>query len=72
MDSQIMELCFSGGKRGIQLFEPQQEKTCLDFRPGPTQTVLYSHRRWPEAGNFGFRKNKYCAIYVLKTQTLIC
>ena len=24
--------------------------------PDPTQTGLYSHRRWLEAGNFGFRK----------------
>ena len=28
------------------LFEPRREKTALrDFRPGPTQTGLYSHRR---------------------------
>ena len=25
------------------------------FRSGPTQTRLYSYRRWPEAWNFGFR-----------------
>ena len=25
------------------------------FRPGPTQTGLYSHRRWLEASNFGCR-----------------
>ena len=25
------------------------------FRPGPTQTRLKSHRKWLEAGNFGFR-----------------
>ena len=32
------------------LFEPRSEKTGLrGFRPGPTQTGLYSHRRWPEA-----------------------
>ena len=37
--------------------EPVHEKTNnLGFRPGPTQTGLYSHRRWLEAGNFGFRK----------------
>ena len=37
-------------------FEPRCEKTGLQgFRPGPTQTGLYSHRRWPEAWNFGFR-----------------
>ena len=36
--------------------EPRCEKTGLrGFRPGPTQIGLYSHRRWLEAGNFGFR-----------------
>ena len=30
--------------------EPRSEKTGLrGFRPGLTQTGLYSHRRWPEA-----------------------
>ena len=39
------------------LNEPVHEKTNnLGFRPGPTQTSLYSHRRWLEAGNFEFRK----------------
>ena len=37
--------------------EPVREKTNnLGFRPGLTQTGLYSHRRWLEDGNFGFRK----------------
>ena len=37
--------------------EPRRQKTGLrGFRPGPTQTGLYSHRRWLEAWNFGFRK----------------
>ena len=32
------------------LNEPRSEKTGLrGFRPGPTQTSLYSHRRWLEA-----------------------
>ena len=32
------------------LFEPRSEKTGLrGFRPGPTQTMLYSHMRWLEA-----------------------
>ena len=32
------------------LYEPRCEKTGLrGFRPGPTQTRLYSHRRWLEA-----------------------
>ena len=35
---------------------PRCEKTGLrGFRPGPTQTSLYSYRRWLEASNFGFR-----------------
>ena len=38
-------------------FEPVHDKTSnLGFRPCPTQTGLYSHRRWLEAGNFGFIK----------------
>ena len=54
------------------LFEPRRQKTGLrGFRPGPTQTGLYSHRRWPEAWNFGFRKKRYCTIQVAKTKTLI-
>ena len=37
--------------------KPRCEKTGLrGFRPGPTQTGLYSHRRWFEACNFVFRK----------------
>ena len=32
------------------LFEPRCEKTGLrGFRPGPTQTGMYCHRRWLEA-----------------------
>ena len=34
-------------------FEPRQEKIYLrGFRPGRTQTGLYSHRRWIELCNF--------------------
>ena len=37
--------------------EPRCEKTGLrGFRPGPTQTRLYSYRRLLEALNFIFRK----------------
>ena len=33
-----------------QQYEPRSEKTGLrGFQPGPTQTGLYSHRRWLEA-----------------------
>ena len=52
LDRQIKEwfltdncICFS-----IVSYEPRCEKTGLrGFRPGPTQTGLYSHRRWLEA-----------------------
>ena len=34
------------------LLEPRHERTCLrGFRQGPTQSGLYSHRRWQEACN---------------------
>ena len=54
------------------IYEPRSEKTGLrGFRPGPTQTGLYSHRRWLEAGNFVFRKYRDCTIRVAKTKALI-
>ena len=54
------------------VIEPRSEKTGLrGFRPGPTQTGLYSHRRWLEACYFGFSKNRDCTIYVAKTKALI-
>ena len=53
-------------------YEPRREKTCLPgFQPGPTQTGLYTRRRWLEAGNFGFRKIRECTICVAKTKVLI-
>ena len=56
----------------IILYEPRSEKTGLwGFRPGPTQTGLYSHRRWLEAGNFVFRNKRDCTIYVANTKALI-
>ena len=52
--------------------EPRCEKTGLrGIRPGPTQTGLYSYRRWLEASNFGFRKKRDCTIRVAKTKALI-
>ena len=54
------------------LIEPGRQKTGLrGFRPGPTQTGLYSHRRWLETWNFGFRKQRDCTIQVAKTKALI-
>ena len=56
----------------IYMYEPCCEKTGLrGFRPGQTQTGLYNHRRWLEAGNFGFRKKRDCTIHVAKTKALI-
>ena len=46
----------------------------LCFQPSPTQTSLYTHRRWGrwlEAGNFGFRKKRNCTVHVVKTKALI-
>ena len=54
------------------LIEPRCEKTDLRcFRPGPTQTGLYSHGRWLEALNVGFRQQRDRTIHVAKTKTLI-
>ena len=37
-------------KAMVMTLEPRSEKTGLrGFRPGPTQTELYSHRRWLDA-----------------------
>ena len=41
------------------------------FRPGLTQTGLNNYKRWLEAGNFGFMKQRDCTIYVAKTKALI-
>ena len=54
------------------IYEPRCEKTGLrDFRPDQTQTRLYNHTRWLEAGNFVFSKYRDCTIYVAKTKALI-
>ena len=45
------------------LYEPRCEKTGLQsFRQGPTQTGLYSHRRWLEGFKFRIKVGKglYC------------
>ena len=57
---------------GVKVNKPRCEKTGLrGFRPGPTQTGLYSHRRWLEARNFVLRKQSDCTIRVAKTKALI-
>ena len=56
----------------IVINEPRCEKTGLrGARPGLTQTGLYNHRRWLEALNLGFRKQRDCTICVAKTKALI-
>ena len=56
----------------VNMTEPRSEKTGLrGFRPGPTQTGLYSYRRWLDARNFGFRKSRDCTIRIAKTKALI-
>ena len=42
----------------------------LGSRPGRTQTELYKHRRWLEAGKFRFRKTMTCYSFC-KTEALI-
>ena len=45
----ILWVCFHNAGF-LMMWMKQLKKTCLrDFRPGPTQTSLYSHRRWLEA-----------------------
>ena len=53
------------GYSSVLSIEPVHEKTNnLGFQPRPTQTRLYGHRRWLEAGNFGLRKLRNCTILV--------
>ena len=60
------------GEFPFTIYEPRCEKTGLQgFRPGSTQTRLYSYRRWLEAGNFVSKKKRDCTIRVAKTKTLI-
>ena len=52
--------------------EPVHGKTNnLGFRTGLTQIRLYSHRRWLESSNFGFKKKRNRTICVAKTKALI-
>ena len=56
----------------FKMIEPRRDKTGLwGFRPGLTQTDLYSHRSRLEAYNFGFKKKRNCTIPVAKTKVLI-
>ena len=59
-------------QKGHIWYEPRREKTGLrGFRPGPTQTGLYSLRSRLEAWNFGFKKKRNSTIRVAKTKALI-
>ena len=66
--SSFIPACHKGSKSN----EPQHEKTNnVDFdqvwhKPGCT-----AYWRWLEAGNFGFRKKRYCTIQEAKTKALI-
>ena len=53
------------------MYEPGREKTYLQgFRPGPTQTWVYSHRRQLKGLNFGLLKVEgFC--FQCKTGALI-
>ena len=51
--------------------QEKQSNSLRGFQPGPTQTVLYKHKRWLEAWNFGCRKKRNCTIWVAKTKALI-
>ena len=62
----IAAVCFACFSKHIWAvwWENQQ----CGFWPGLTQTRLYSHWRWLEAGNFVFRKKRYCTIQVTKNK----
>ena len=49
----------------------RKTKAQIGCTSGPTQTELYSHRRWLEALNFRFRKLRDCTIRAAKTKALI-
>ena len=59
----IWIIMYTGVNSSCTIIEPRREKTGLrGFRPGPTQTELYSHRIW-------LKRN--CTIGVAKTKALI-
>ena len=56
----------------LQIYEPCSEKTSLrGFRPGSSQTYLYSHWRWLETWNFVLRKKWDFTICLVKNKVLI-
>ena len=48
----------------------EENKQC-GFKTGPTQSELYKHRKWPEAGNSGYRHVLSQSICVAKTKVMI-
>ena len=64
--------CHLVWNKANSIIEPWREKTGLrGFRPGLTQTGLYSLRKRLEDWNFGFKKKRNCTIRVAKTKALI-
>ena len=59
--------------KDLAKIEPRREKpaSLRGFRPGPTNTDLYSHRSRLERRNSGFKKKRDCIIRVAKTTALI-
>ena len=51
----FMNLYLSSRKKRLN-FEYMHENRLRGFQPGLTQTRLYSHRIWLDAGDFRFRK----------------
>ena len=49
----------------VKVYEPHHEKTSnVVFEQFGHKQELYKHRRWLEAGNFGFRKYRNCTIRI--------
>ena len=54
-------------------YQLRRQKTGLrGIQPGMTKTGLYSHRRWLEACNFVFRKERDCTIRIRGNRKVIC
>ena len=57
--TQLLTCCFHYRSNKSGIYEPRSEKTGLrGFRPGPTQSRLYSYRRWLEGLYYPFSENK--------------
>ena len=45
----------------VKVYEPRREETCLGLGPGPTQTGLYSARKWLKTSDMYIR----CSLFVM-------